>query len=161
MTDIDDIYQHSDLETAIIQDDLERFHELIGNVELDHRSDNGGTLLHKAASVGNDRMVEELLNHGITPDIQNQGGKTALHLAVDEGLRDVIETLVVGGADPNIQDNSGTVPILKLIYRGDVELATLMIENGADPEIETNGGVSPLDIAKDIDATEVVEVLKS
>ncbi|ELZ87736.1 ankyrin repeat-containing protein [Haloferax elongans ATCC BAA-1513] len=160
MTDTDDIYQHSDLEVAVIQNDIERFHELIEDTELGHRSDNGSTLLHKAASVGNDQMVEELLSHGINPDIQNQGGKTALHLAVDEGHRNVIKTLVLGGADLNIQDNSGTVPILKLIYRGDVELATLMVENGADPEIETDGGVSPLDIAKNIEATEMIEVLR-
>jgi len=48
----DDIYQHSDVETAVIQGNKERFEELIDGADLDSYSDSGRTLLHKAAAVG-------------------------------------------------------------------------------------------------------------
>lgn len=156
----DDLYYHSELETAVIQNDGERFEALAEEANLHGRSDNGSTLLHKAASVGETEMVQRLIDRGIDTDIQNEGGKTALHVAVDNGHTEAGESLVTNGAALNIQDNSGAVPLFKLVYRNDVELAQLMVENGADPTIESNGGVSPLDIATEIDADDMVEILR-
>jgi len=159
MTEEDDLYHHSELEIAVLQNNIEQFCEMVDNTALDQRSDSGSTLLHKAAGAGHEEMVTELIDREIDLDVQNKGGKTALHLAIDEGHHDVAERIVLAGADPNIQDDSGTVPLFKLIYRGDVELAKLMVEYGADPHIESDGGMSPLEVAENIDAEEMVEVL--
>lgn len=48
MTEDDDLYHHSKLETAVLQNEIERFHSLVNQERLHQRSDNGSTLLHKA-----------------------------------------------------------------------------------------------------------------
>lgn len=157
--DEDDLYYHSELETAIVQGDAERFQELIEDADLDHRSDNGSTLLHKAAISGRPDMAVELVDRGVDIDARKDGGETPLHLAVRSEQWDVARTLVIAGADPNLQNASGTVPLLKVVFKDQLELAELLLKHGADPEIENDGGLSPLDIAKQAGKDDVIDVL--
>ena len=75
-TQNDDLYISTDIESAIIQGNRERFDELIDDADLSHQSDNDSTLLHKAAIVGEIELASELIDRGIDLDAQDYSNPT-------------------------------------------------------------------------------------
>lgn len=62
MTEEDEIYISTDIESAIIQGDTEAFDELVDDADLGHRSESGKTLLHKTIGSNELEMATELLD---------------------------------------------------------------------------------------------------
>ena len=60
-----------------------------------------------AARNGDIQRVQELLENGANPNIQNRNGRTALMVAIAWGYTDIVLLLLEKGADPNISANSG------------------------------------------------------
>lgn len=56
---------------------------------------------------GDIQRVQELLENGANPNIQNRNGRTALMVAIAWGYTDIVLLLLEKGADPNISANSG------------------------------------------------------
>jgi hypothetical protein len=63
------------------------------------------TLLHMAASGGNPRMVELLIEKGVSVNAVNRDGKTALHYAAAKGHAEIVQTLLSHLADPTMLYN--------------------------------------------------------
>lgn len=88
---------------------------------------NGSTLLHYAASVGRDRIVERILAKG-TYDInaKNSGGYTALDLAVLYGFQKTCDLLTNHGMkvshDPKLLLNT-------CLERGDIQMASKLVKD--------------------------------
>jgi hypothetical protein len=64
-----------------------------------------------AASDGNGRLVDHLLESGHDINIRDEDGRTALFKAVDETYYALAIFLLERGADPNIPDNEGDTPL--------------------------------------------------
>lgn len=79
------------------------------------------TLLHMAASGGNPRMVEMLIQKGISINAKNKNGKTPLHYAAAKGHKPIVEILLNSHADPTPE------------YMG--ETAADMARNNGHPKI--------------------------
>jgi ankyrin repeat protein len=77
-------------------------------------------------------------------------------------FKDVVEFLIEKGADVNIQTQSGRVltPLLLASYGGNKEIVELLLANGAEINVKNDAGDTALDIAKQRNHTEIVELLR-
>ncbi|RYJ13291.1 ankyrin repeat domain-containing protein [Halogeometricum borinquense] len=159
----DDLYISTDIESAIIQGDTEEFDELIDDADLTHRSDNGSTLLHKAAGADRPEIARELIDRGIDLDAQNGGGITPLLHALEVESYDTVEVLLEAGADPNILDNKGRYPLAMTVINGreDRKYMKMLLEYGADPTAMDESGQSVLEWVRMLGYTDVVELMES
>ncbi len=123
---------------------------LDGGLDPGSSGTKGDTVLHRAASDGDTRLLASLLAHGADLNARNAYGKVPLHLACDaESAR----LLLRHGADPDARDNRGKVP---LHLACDAESARLLLRHGADPDARDNRGEAPLHRAHN---AEIVRVL--
>ncbi|QCW01946.1 ankyrin repeat domain-containing protein [Natrinema pallidum] len=158
----DDLYSSTDIENAIIQDEKEKFDDLIDDADLTHRADNGNTLLHEAAGSGRPEIARELIGRGIDLDAQNNGGLTPLLTALEVENYDTAEVLLEGGADPNIFDNSGRCALSMAVTRGQRGgKLKMLLEHGADPTASDESGESVLEWLRRIRKTDVAELMES
>ncbi|KAJ7072073.1 hypothetical protein C8F01DRAFT_1102388 [Mycena amicta] len=77
---------------------------------MSHASPQGQTLLHLAAFLGLDTLVDFLIVRGVDLDFRDRSGCTALHLAALVGSRSCVEILLREGADVEIVDARGKSP---------------------------------------------------
>ena len=59
---------------------------LLKNSKFKYSLKNGDSLLHRAASVGNDKLISQLLQAGLNPVQKNQDGYFPVHLAISNGF---------------------------------------------------------------------------
>ncbi|MEZ3114829.1 ankyrin repeat domain-containing protein [Halobaculum sp. MBLA0147] len=157
----DDLYRSTEIESAIIQGNRSRYDELIDDADLDHRSGNGSTLLHKATTMGRTEIVADLLERGIDIDAVDDGGRTALHCAVEKDYEEIALRLLEYGARVDIDDVYGARALQKAVSNANYELAEALLEHGADPTHENEADISPLHIARRADADRYIELLES
>lgn len=163
MTDRGDeeIYTNTEIESSIVQGDKERFHNLISSVDIEHRSDNGSNLLHKAANVGEAELAAELIERGVDMDAQDYEKKTPLHRAIEKGHDDVAKLLIESDCCIDIADEYGAQPLLRAVQNANVEITEMLVESGADPYHETDEGLSPHDLAEEYGIQTLIDILES
>ena len=71
----------------------------------------GNTALHRAASMGKNDEVTNLIKKRVNLNTQNNEGNTALHRAASNGYTEVITTLIKAGANLNIQNQKETTAL--------------------------------------------------
>jgi len=98
------------------------------------------------------------------PDLVNDistGGAQPLHMAgMSRNNQDSVQTLVDRGADIEALDTYGFTPLLRMASNNLARGATLLLEAGADPMHRGGAGVSPLEVALQSRAVEVIKLLK-
>lgn len=166
----DDLYIRTELESAIVQGDREKFDELITSADLSHRSSNDSTLLHQTVTGPRTGMASELIERGIDIDATDSGGYTALHRAVEKEHLELVELLLENGADPNTTTVYGITPLhnavrgarlaRKSVELPDTRYIELLLEHGADPHLSEDSRNTPLEMAQEAGYSEVVELLE-
>ncbi|XP_038710567.1 protein VAPYRIN-like isoform X2 [Tripterygium wilfordii] len=135
---------------------------------LDCRDKEGRTALHLAASKGNIRCAQVLLESGADKDARSINGRTALHRAAANGDRSMVELLIEMGGDPTIEDdkglsaldvarNEGIEEILEVMEqgeqvlmaarRGDIKHLESLLRRGASTDYRDQYGLTPLHAA--------------
>ena len=109
-----------------------------------------GTLLHKAASLGQLRVATFLLDHGADIGARDQGApqNTPLHWAAMNGHRAMVELLLSRQADPNamlIPD--GSTPLLLATRTSFRSVCEALLARGANPNLPDSASEVPLDSA--------------
>jgi cytohesin len=129
---------------------------------------DGRTPLHLAAEAGCVEVVELLLQRGAI-NVRDSKNNTVLHYAVKSLNKEVV-ALVLREADVNAKNVYGETPLNLLTRRCArwdaerkrcYEVAKLLIAHGANPHICDNSGATPLDSAKLIGYSELVELFRS
>ncbi|KAJ5887598.1 hypothetical protein N7495_007639 [Penicillium taxi] len=93
------------------------------------------------------RVVVELLEDGVDPNIRDVNGVTPLILASIRGIVDVAATLIQAGADVNSADNVGATPIFGATLHDQEEVVKLLLtQETADVNLRING-YTPLMVA--------------
>ncbi len=85
--------------------------------------------LRAAALVGNEKVVNLLLEEGVSLDESDPTDKrTALHWAADEGHVEIVRALLDKGADPNVKSSLfGVTPIMDATAAGNIEVVKLLL----------------------------------
>lgn len=114
----------------------------------DWRREDGVTTLMMAAMTNRLAVIEALLDHGATIDLQAPDGLTAL-LAACAGARttrdtSAIELLLARGADPNLANREGNDPLMMCARHGLVEAVIALLRAGADPKRANRYGTTAL-----------------
>ncbi|XP_068902090.1 putative ankyrin repeat protein RF_0381 isoform X3 [Tenebrio molitor] len=100
---------------------------------------NGKTPLYWAVDKKNQKIINQLLDHGAELTIH-----TALFHAIDLGYLDVVQLLAERGAPLNVV-SSGT-PLIRAIERSHSDITKYLIKKGADINLADKNGNLPLNL---------------
>ncbi len=92
---------------------------------------------------------------------RDRHGSTPLHWAAWRGHEKIVQYLVDRGAEVNARnDQYGTTPLHDAARRGRMLVVEILLIHGADPVIGDHEGRTPLDMARERNQREVVQLLE-
>ena len=122
------------------------------------RSDEKGTPLYHASSLGFDPMVKRLLNAGA--NVQRPEGEwNPLHIAAWMGYPTIVEHLLEAKADPNVLNKKGNTALYLASYKGNVEIVRVLLAKGAQADRADPKSIFPLLLAVHKGHIEIVKML--
>lgn len=102
-------------------------------------TENGYTLLHRAAQRGDTETIRFLLTTGYEQSLNrfDYVQHTPLIWAAAKGRLEIARLLIAAGADVNARDekNIGNTAIREAAREGDIQMVELLLSGGADPTI--------------------------
>jgi len=102
-----------------------------------------GIRMCRYACQNNTEAVRQMLEAGVSPNVQDGYTRTPLHLAACMGYADMVKLLLEHGADPNAKDSIGNTPLHLAACTNHVPVITLLLKAGTRVS-STN---SPLQLA--------------
>jgi len=132
---------------------------LEGDVDLNLRTDQGGTALHAAAGSGHEAVVRLLLEKGANIKAKDTNGWTALYMAAENGYEAIVRLLLEKGADIKVKDNNGWTALHIMARSGDEAIVRLLLEKGADIEAKDIGRWTALHMAANCKHEAIVRLL--
>lgn len=108
---------------------------------------HGRTPLHDAVRQARHRIIELLLDSGLSIDAQDDSGCTPLHYAAWECPDSIVRLLLDNKADTEIQAEDGWTPLMYAVTRSDnpdASIAQLLLESGANCSACDNDGRTAL-----------------
>ena len=121
--DILDAVQSGDIAT------VKRF--LDEGVPVDLTDEEGWSLLHHAAALGQVEVINLLREKGCSVDLIDNEGRTPLHYAATNGDIEIIRLLIAMGNNVNSVDNEGNTPL---------KWSVMCEQNAAIDELTKHGG---------------------
>jgi ankyrin repeat protein len=143
-------------------------------------------LLTTAAESSGAAVIETLLAKGCPVDLANADGLTALHAAAFKGRPEIVRVLLAHQADVHARDRAGYTVLHSLIVGSAVaasdvnlenidsfladarkaderaaEIVDLLLAAGADINARKADGETPLDVAMDVGAFALIDLLRS
>jgi ankyrin repeat protein len=97
-----------------------------------------------AASAGDRRKVESLIDQGADPNAHDRSGRTALLAAIDAAQNDLVPRLIDLGADVNLPAVNGWTPLMAAARRGQPDIVRELLATGANPEAQSHDGQTAL-----------------
>lgn len=97
---------------------------------------NSLTPLMRAALLGNEALVAELLALGVDIAYLNSDGNNALWLACVSGNGAVVQRLIDAGIEKDNRNLLGSTTLMYCASSGKADMLKLMLDNGADPLVE-------------------------
>ncbi|GAA1595191.1 ankyrin repeat domain-containing protein [Actinoplanes couchii] len=111
-----------------------------------HREDLWQRMLH-----GGTRVVRELLEAGMDPNLRDSRGRTLVHRLRSYDHQVLLPLLLAAGADVNARDLEDSTPLyLAVVFQAPAELIIALVEAGADPRTPNQDGMSVLDYLDDV-----------
>jgi len=124
--------------------------------DINYRNEAGDTLLYYLTyhnTCGSDSMGDEPVNLPYSDKVVNP-------LEVHRQFLELVKTVLTAGANPNLlyeRDRKTVTALWMAASWPDKSVVALLVDNGADPGI----GESPLELAIETGATEIIELLSA
>lgn len=115
--------------------------------------------LLQAAAENNSAVLQQMLDAGVSPDIQTDEGHTALIFAAIHGHHDCVALLLQNKCDVNIENIHGATALGYASFKGFVDIVKLLIQNGATIDQQARDGNTPLMAAIRTEQHEVIKLL--
>ena len=143
------------LYNAVIDNNTDLLSELLKEqqVDINFKTENGGTLLHYAKSK---EMVEILMSAGIDWTIQDNEGMTAFAKNFErvyiKTYEDILLAMLKEGVDINAAAYFDEAPVIKIANNAvtlsaNIEQLQFLVKNGADLNIKNSQSYTPLMLA--------------
>ena len=110
--------------------------------------------------VGKTELVDNLLQLGVDPNVQDKKGRTPLIYSILANQQKMVERLLQAGADLTIVDDSGHTALHWAIMLGEKQVVKLLLETGADIEQPDKDGNRAWEIAVNYDQLAIKELLQ-
>ncbi len=110
--------------------------------------------------VGKPKLVDNLLQLGVDPNLQDKKGRTPLIHSILANQKRVVERLLQAGADLKIADDSGHTALHWAIMLGEKQVVNLLLEAGADIEQPDKEGNRAWEIAANYKQSEIEELIQ-
>jgi ankyrin repeat protein/L-ascorbate metabolism protein UlaG (beta-lactamase superfamily)/predicted esterase len=136
------------LEYAVLGNKTAVVETLMNLVRYDVKGPEGSTLLHAAASQGNDDLVGKLLEQGADPNRPGPNGDSILLSYLRGGLAARAMESIAEGADVNAKDATGRTALHLAAEKGLDEAVSALLDKGADPNAVDRNGLTAFDIAR-------------
>lgn len=92
----------------------------------------GDTIVHLAASKGDEKLIQNLLARTVNIEVRNKRGVTPLSQAAHRGHKAVVELLISAGARVDESDSRGLYPLHGAAYHGSDAVVQVLIDAGAN-----------------------------
>ncbi|KAI2779439.1 ankyrin repeat-containing domain protein [Daldinia loculata] len=89
--------------------------------------------LLSAVDSGNHKLVEQLLDRGVSPDSSPEAH--ILNQAIMRHDAEIVRILLLFGADPNAPDNRNMTPLLLAVEESFRDAVVMLLKYGADPNL--------------------------
>lgn len=121
----------------------------------------GWPLLNIALELGEESIVQQLIQQ--KPDLgkTDPDGNTALHVAARQGDVENLRRLIKAGAPVNAVNKRKETALHLAIDADSLRSISLLLKNRADPSLENALGTTPLEAAVDSERMEIARVLLS
>lgn len=137
------------------------YEKSIVGVDIDCCNEYKQNLLQEAIAACKNDIAKDLINRNIDLNHQDSNGQTPLHYCAQYLNIEIARLLLSKDADINIEDAYGNNPLWTAVFnaRSDYRMVELFIEYNANIYHLNKAGRSPLDFAKQIDDTKLVQIL--
>ncbi len=122
------------------------------------RDEDGYTLLHRAARIGETKKVRKLIELGAEIEAREKGN-TPLHHAAWFDQTETVLALIQAGAEIEAWSYGGNTPLHLAATKGNAETALALIQAGAEIAAQNNSGDTPLLFAAGDGHTETARAL--
>ncbi|XP_015479467.1 nuclear factor NF-kappa-B p105 subunit isoform X2 [Parus major] len=161
-----DLYQ-TPLHLAVITKQAKVVEDLLkAGADVSLLDRHGNSVLHLAATEGDDKILSLLLKHEkVSPmvNLPNGEGLSAIHMVVMANSMSCLKQLIAAGVNVNAQEQkSGRTALHLAVEQENIPLAgCLLLEGDADVDSTTYDGTTPLHIAAGRGSTKLAAVLKA
>ena len=118
-----------------------------------------GARLIGAASDGDLKAVQELLQSGVPVDVRDWDDLTALIPAASSGYLEICKLLVEKGIDINAKDKDGITALMEASIMGHASVVEFLLESGADVNEAATSEVTALWLAASEGRTDIISLL--
>jgi len=137
---------------------------------IGHQFHNAGTPLHLVCmnrKINHTPVFKTLIKYGAKLNIKDSNGATAFLYSVEFCSKEAILVLIKNGANIFVKDFDGNTALhyvaqrspLGRMAKNRIPIAKMLIDMGLDVNIENVEGFTPLDLARQIKDTKMVEAL--
>jgi rhodanese-related sulfurtransferase len=123
---------------------------------LDSPWHHGLTPLMRAALMGDEALVEELITLGVNIHLLNLDRNNALWLACVSGNASIVQRLIDAGIDIDNQNATGATTLMYTASSGKHDMTKLLLDNGADPLIATDDGYLAVDLSATVECLQLL-----
>jgi ankyrin repeat protein len=122
---------------------------------------DGRSALFYAAVNGNPEFAKKLLANNADIDQVSRLKKSPLMAAVHNNHVELCNLLLSSGSNVNKQDHSGWSALFYAVWNENLDIVKTLKSNGADIELTDRDGYSVIDVARNRNASEILQELNS